>query len=58
MPGVSIMIGSYGENAWLMDFITFPPPPLGSGLYQPFMFSKLSSIQKPAQTPLFFDQNY
>jgi prepilin-type N-terminal cleavage/methylation domain-containing protein len=54
----STMTGSYGQNAWLTDFITPVPPAYGYGQYSQFMFPKPSSIQKPAQTPLFFDQNY
>jgi prepilin-type processing-associated H-X9-DG protein len=54
---------SYGFNAWLTDFITIPVVQLGGNgsdalVYPRYMFSKLSSIQKPSQTPLFFDENY
>ena len=62
-PGVPAMFGSYGQNGWLTDFITSQPPALdgngfGVSLHPHFMFSKLSSVQRPSQTPLFFDQNY
>jgi len=62
-PYVPATVGSYGQNGWLMDFITAQPPALdgngaGGSLHPHFMFTKLSSVQKPSQTPLFFDQNY
>jgi prepilin-type N-terminal cleavage/methylation domain-containing protein/prepilin-type processing-associated H-X9-DG protein len=63
VPYVPAMYGSYGQNGWLTDFITEQPLGLGGNaigtpLYPQYMFQKLSSVQKPAQTPLFFDQNY
>jgi prepilin-type N-terminal cleavage/methylation domain-containing protein len=51
-------VGSYGQNGWLTDFITSVPPALGGGQYSQFFFPKLSAVLRPAQTPLFFDQNY
>jgi prepilin-type N-terminal cleavage/methylation domain-containing protein len=59
---VAMMFGSYGQNGWMTDFITFQTPNLdGDGAnrsaHPQFMFPKLSSVQKPSQTPLFFDQN-
>jgi prepilin-type N-terminal cleavage/methylation domain-containing protein len=62
-PLTPAMFGSYGQNGWLTDFITFQGSTfdgngLGASLHPQFMFSTLSSIQKPSQTPLFFDQNY
>jgi prepilin-type N-terminal cleavage/methylation domain-containing protein/prepilin-type processing-associated H-X9-DG protein len=62
-PYIPAMFGSYGQNGWLTDFITFQQPAfdgnlLGGSLHPQFMFARLSSVQKPSQTPLFFDQNY
>jgi prepilin-type N-terminal cleavage/methylation domain-containing protein/prepilin-type processing-associated H-X9-DG protein len=62
-PNVLPTFGSYGQNAWLTDFITGQPLGLdgngfGGSIHPKFMFSKLSSVQKPSLTPLFFDQNY
>jgi prepilin-type N-terminal cleavage/methylation domain-containing protein len=61
-PTLTMMFGSYGENGWLTAFITFQPPGYdgngyGKSAHPQFMFLKLSFIQKPSQTPLFFDQN-
>jgi hypothetical protein len=58
-----LQAASYGQNGWLMDFITYPPAAEGGngsgGLTYPhYMFSKLSAVQKSSLTPLFFDQNY
>jgi prepilin-type N-terminal cleavage/methylation domain-containing protein/prepilin-type processing-associated H-X9-DG protein len=55
--------GSYGQNGWLTDFISAQPPALdgsihGGGTHPDFMFANLLSVQRPAQTPLFFDENY
>jgi len=54
---------SYGQNGWLMDFITYPSVQIGGNgfggvKYPNYMFSKLSAVQKPSQTPLFSDENY
>ncbi len=62
-PYTPAMFGSYGQNAWLTDFITFQESTvdgngLGGSLHPQFMFARLSSVQKPSQTPVFFDQNY
>jgi len=59
---VAMTFGSYGQNGWLTDFITFQVTGadgngFGKSAHPQFMFLKLSSIQKPSQTPLFFDQN-
>ncbi|HTA31188.1 MAG TPA: prepilin-type N-terminal cleavage/methylation domain-containing protein [Candidatus Cybelea sp.] len=61
-PNLSVMFGSYGQNGWLTDFITFQLANLdgngaGGSAHSQFMFAKLTAIQKPPQTPLFFDQN-
>jgi prepilin-type N-terminal cleavage/methylation domain-containing protein len=62
-PSVPAMVSSYGQNGWLTHFITgelanMDGNGFGGSLHPKFMFSRLSSIQKPSQTPLFFDQNY
>ena len=56
--GDHAQVCSYGQNGWLTDFITFVPLALGGGQYSQFFFPKLSSVLRPAQTPLFSDQNY
>ncbi|HEV7924015.1 MAG TPA: prepilin-type N-terminal cleavage/methylation domain-containing protein [Verrucomicrobiae bacterium] len=58
----AMMFGSYGQNGWLTDFINAQGPNLdGNGAFgsahPQFMFPKLSSVQRPSQSPLFFDQN-
>jgi prepilin-type N-terminal cleavage/methylation domain-containing protein/prepilin-type processing-associated H-X9-DG protein len=50
--------GSYGLNGWFIDFMVEPTPAMTGGAYPQFMYPKLSSVPKPAQTPLFCDQNY
>jgi prepilin-type processing-associated H-X9-DG protein len=60
---VPAMYGSYGQNGWFTDFITPDIPEFGGDdngdpMYPQFLFEKLSDVQKPSQTPLFFDQNY
>jgi prepilin-type N-terminal cleavage/methylation domain-containing protein len=57
-PPLPAVAGSYGQNGWLIDFITAAPPALTADGGSNFMFAKLSSVQRAAQTPLFFDQNY
>jgi prepilin-type N-terminal cleavage/methylation domain-containing protein/prepilin-type processing-associated H-X9-DG protein len=62
-PYIPVIFGSYGQNGWLTDFITAQPMGMdGNGAngsaHPQFMFAKLLSVQKPSQTPLFFDQNY
>jgi prepilin-type N-terminal cleavage/methylation domain-containing protein/prepilin-type processing-associated H-X9-DG protein len=51
-------MGSYGQNGWFTEFISKGPTAFSYGGHADFFFHKLSSVQKPAQTPLFFDQNY
>jgi prepilin-type N-terminal cleavage/methylation domain-containing protein len=51
-------IGSYGANGWFTEFVSEGPPGLAYGSYTQFFFNKLSSVSRPAQTPLFSDQNY
>jgi prepilin-type N-terminal cleavage/methylation domain-containing protein/prepilin-type processing-associated H-X9-DG protein len=55
-PGLEC--GSYGLNGWFFDFMVAVPPALTGGMYPQFMYPRLSSVPNPAQTPLFFDQNY
>jgi prepilin-type N-terminal cleavage/methylation domain-containing protein len=57
-PPLPAVAGSYGQNGWLIDFITAAPPALTVVGGDNFMFQNLSSVQRAAQTPLFFDQNY
>jgi hypothetical protein len=56
--GISSQLGSYGANGWFTEFVTVGPPAFGYGIDTEFFFGKLSAVQKPSQTPLFFDQNY
>jgi prepilin-type N-terminal cleavage/methylation domain-containing protein len=56
--GVPTQLGSYGANGWLTEFVSEGPPALSYGAYSQFFFNKLSAVQRPSQTPLFFDQNY
>jgi prepilin-type N-terminal cleavage/methylation domain-containing protein len=56
--GASIFTGSYGQNGWFTQFVTEGDPGYGYGSYPQCFFDKLSAVQRPAQTPLFFDQNY
>jgi prepilin-type N-terminal cleavage/methylation domain-containing protein/prepilin-type processing-associated H-X9-DG protein len=62
VEGPPSMYGSYGQNGWFMDFITEQPPGLGgiggANSYPGYFFPKFTSVQKPSQTPMFFDQNY
>ncbi len=51
-------IGSYGGNGWFTEFISIGPTALDYNGYPEFFFKNLSSVPRPAQTPLFFDQNY
>jgi hypothetical protein len=51
--------GSYGQNGWFTEFVSKGPTAFAYGTdFQSFFFNKLTSVQRPAQTPLFFDQNY
>ncbi|HEX4121736.1 MAG TPA: prepilin-type N-terminal cleavage/methylation domain-containing protein [Verrucomicrobiae bacterium] len=56
--GVLPVVGSYGFNGWFTDFMTKAPPALGGGSLARYFFPKFSSVLKPAQTPLVYDQNY
>jgi prepilin-type N-terminal cleavage/methylation domain-containing protein/prepilin-type processing-associated H-X9-DG protein len=56
--GVNSQLGSYGANGWFTEFVTQGPMGFGYGFDSQFFFNKISSVQRPAQTPLFFDQNY
>jgi prepilin-type N-terminal cleavage/methylation domain-containing protein len=59
MNNPTYQTGSYGQNGWFTVFVTeSAPPAIGYGGYPDFSFSKLSDVQRPSQTPLFFDQNY
>ncbi|HEX3718996.1 MAG TPA: prepilin-type N-terminal cleavage/methylation domain-containing protein [Verrucomicrobiae bacterium] len=55
---IPAIAGSYGLNGWFNNFFTGAPTAEGGNIYPQFLFPKLSSVQKPAQTPLFFDENY
>jgi prepilin-type N-terminal cleavage/methylation domain-containing protein/prepilin-type processing-associated H-X9-DG protein len=57
-PYVGAIFGSYGQNGWFTDFITQGPDNIGGNMSPQFRYPKLSSVPKPSQTPLFFDQNY
>src|SRR5271157_3940180 len=48
--------GSFGMNGYLYELIN--PYPLLPTQKLSYMFPKPSSVQKPAQTPLFFDEIY
>jgi len=54
---IPLMTGSYGFNAWMYQFITPADRSVGGG-YPQFVFPTPSSVQKPSQTPLFFDEIY
>ncbi|HEY3862573.1 MAG TPA: hypothetical protein VGO59_11860 [Verrucomicrobiae bacterium] len=56
--GVSSMLGSYGANGWLTQFVTPSGPAFGYGSQPQLFFGKLLAVTKPSLTPLFFDQNY
>jgi prepilin-type N-terminal cleavage/methylation domain-containing protein/prepilin-type processing-associated H-X9-DG protein len=51
-------LGSYGANGWFTEFINQGPSAYSYGAYPQYFFKNLSSVQKPSQTSLFFDQNY
>jgi prepilin-type N-terminal cleavage/methylation domain-containing protein/prepilin-type processing-associated H-X9-DG protein len=62
-PGTPEVIGSYGQNGWMTDFITPQPSALdgntrGTSSHPAFMIPNLASIQRPSQTPMFYDENY
>jgi prepilin-type N-terminal cleavage/methylation domain-containing protein len=46
----NVITGSYALNGWLYDRATF-----AAAAHPEFMMSKQSMIQKPSQTPVFFD---
>jgi prepilin-type N-terminal cleavage/methylation domain-containing protein len=50
--------GSYGQNGWFTEFVSKGPTALAYGSYPEYFFQNLLTVMKPAQTPLFFDQNY
>jgi prepilin-type N-terminal cleavage/methylation domain-containing protein len=56
--GVTSQLGSYGQNGWFTEFVSKGPTSFAYGYPPEYFFNKLSSVQKPVQTPLFFDQNY
>ncbi|HTA29922.1 MAG TPA: prepilin-type N-terminal cleavage/methylation domain-containing protein [Candidatus Cybelea sp.] len=56
--GVPSQSGSYGANGWLTQFVSQGGPAYGYGAFPSFFFNQLSSVQRPAGTPLFFDENY
>ena len=49
----NLFLGSYSLNGWLYD-----KPSAGGQLHPELMMSKQSMIQKPSQTPLFFDSGW
>ena len=49
---------SYGQNGWLTEFVSKGPTAFAYEEYLTNFFNKLSSVARPSQTPLFFDQNY
>lgn len=53
MIGTNIYFGSYSVNGWLYD-----RPTGGGNIHPEFMMSRQSMIQKPSQTPLFFDSGW
>jgi prepilin-type N-terminal cleavage/methylation domain-containing protein len=56
--GVISQLGSYGQNGWLTEFVSKGPTAFAYEEYPEYFFNKLSSVARPTQTPLFFDQNY
>ncbi len=51
----TMLYGSYGYNGWLYSDIKFSEP---GDPKQQQVFTSESAIQKPAQTPVFFDENW
>jgi prepilin-type N-terminal cleavage/methylation domain-containing protein len=51
----TMFYGSYGYNGWLYSDLKFSEP---GDPKQQQLFTRESSIQKPAQTPVFFDENW
>jgi prepilin-type N-terminal cleavage/methylation domain-containing protein/prepilin-type processing-associated H-X9-DG protein len=62
-PVLPAIAGSYGQNGWMTDFITVQVPAWdgntrGTSSHPDFMIPNLVSVQVPAQTPMFYDENY
>jgi prepilin-type N-terminal cleavage/methylation domain-containing protein len=55
---LSLLLGSYGQNGWFTEFVSESGSAFSYGNNSEYFFTKLSSVQRSAQTPLFFDQNY
>lgn len=53
--GKTMFSGSYGYNGWLYSDIKFSEP---GDPKQLLIFTRESAIQKPALTPVFFDENW
>jgi prepilin-type N-terminal cleavage/methylation domain-containing protein/prepilin-type processing-associated H-X9-DG protein len=54
----SVQSSSYGQNGWFTEFVSKGPTAYAYGAFPQYFFKNLPSVQRPAQTPLFFDQNY
>jgi prepilin-type N-terminal cleavage/methylation domain-containing protein len=54
----SIIDGSYGQNGWFLTFVSEGEPAVSYGTHGGFFFNSLSCVQRPVQTPLFFDLNF
>jgi hypothetical protein len=56
---VPLKVWSYGENGWMMDFISGVPDEFVEGVTETqwanYVCEKPSGLQFPAQTPLIFD---
>jgi len=50
-----MLFGSYGFNGWLYSDMQFPDP---DDPRHKLLFATETSIQKPAQTPVFLDPNW
>ena len=53
--GRTMFYGSYGYNGYLYSDMQFPNP---NDPRQKWIFTKEDTVQKPAQTPVFFDANW
>ncbi|HTX20463.1 MAG TPA: prepilin-type N-terminal cleavage/methylation domain-containing protein [Candidatus Aquilonibacter sp.] len=53
LPGGTNFLGSYAVNGWLYNKAT-----VAGAEYPEFMMSKQTIIQKPSQTPVFFDSDW
>ena len=51
----TMLYGSYGYNGWLYSDLIFSEP---GDPKQQQLFPRESSLQKPTQTPVFFDENW